>query len=225
MPNLVEKRIPHVQGCLENEKRIEKLEKLTSTANIDDLIKVEYENKKRFDNIEDRQDFHEELNATIIQNTEDAIKKVVKMSAKKLIDEIEKKADTDGNGTTTPVEWLTYLLRNPIFILIGVLLISINPFKDFLINGLQTNVWDWSNLIGITGSSIILFGFYIFSKTSDRQSTKVINQMAQELKDKDITIFELRDELHATKATKELLQYENKKLIEENEKEKEKEKK
>ncbi|WP_371802680.1 hypothetical protein [Candidatus Lokiarchaeum ossiferum] len=120
------------------------------------------------------------------------------------------KADTDNNGKLSTMEIINYVIKNPIYIFLGILILSLNPLKDFLIIGLEDGIWNFSSLISTLVSGVIAFAFYLFSKTTDSEFRGVVSALRTNfeekmkeimdsctklLNEKDKTIFQLSESL------------------------------
>ncbi|WP_371803363.1 hypothetical protein [Candidatus Lokiarchaeum ossiferum] len=112
------------------------------------------------------------------------------------------KADSDGNGKLSTMEIINYVIKNPIYIFLGILILSLTPMKDFLITGINEDIWDWGSLLSTVISGIIAFAFYLFSKTSDSEFRGVVSamktnfeQQVKEIMDSCTSLLDTKDKL------------------------------
>jgi len=121
------------------------------------------------------------------------------MAEEEFIEKMKKKADTNNDGVTTPVEWIMFLLKNPKFIIVGLMLIVLRELPTFLINGIEGGGWDWATLITTIIEGAILFVWYYFTNTTNQEYTTVLNKLKSEfdnsVKDKDKEIKDLKKDL------------------------------
>lgn len=173
--------------------------------------------------IEDRQDFFEEVNATVLNELDTAVKGAMDYKMEEFIKKAADKADTNKDGKTTPIEWVMLLIKNPVFIVMGLLILTLREIPAFLNGGISTNVWEWSTLINSIVESGILFVWYVFTNSNNAQYTNVLTNVKAEyelklhekdlsLKDKDDRISEITDKYNAMVAKQGLLEYENEDL-------------
>jgi hypothetical protein len=139
--------------------------------------------------------------------------------------DILKKADEAGNndGKATPIELLNYAIKNPVFIILACVVLSIMPILDFIVAGVQFGTWDWVDLIKTLGTTFVALVFYIFAKASDGEYSKMIDKIKSsfglsvseyktKLEELQIKYDEIYDQNVAFKAKISLMEYQLKQL-------------
>jgi uncharacterized protein YdcH (DUF465 family) len=143
-----------------------------------------------------------------------------KLKMENIGDKILTNADKAGNndGKTTAIELFSYVLKNPVFIFLAVVVISFMPIKEFLQIGISENIWDWVSLLDVIGNGVIGLIFFLFSKASDGEYKGLIDNIKELFTNKESTLnakieklteenSQLKDENVAYKAKISLMDY------------------
>jgi len=131
--------------------------------------------------------------------------------------EIVEPLESDGDKNITAVAWISYMFRNPTYILLAMFFISIAPFVDFIVTGFQTSYWYWDTLGYTLITATTSFILYIFQKTSERESREVLNRVRQSYEDDfDKLKKECKDIINELNTKIEKLEAKNSELLNEN---------
>lgn len=134
--------------------------------------------------------FEVEKARAIVKELNQFKKEVKKKKMENIGNEILNKADKAGNNDekTTAVELFSYILKNPVFILLAIVIISIMPIKDFILVGMDSGIWDWAALLNTLVGAILALVFYLFSKAGDGEYAKLIENIKTALTSKNVEL-------------------------------------
>lgn len=117
--------------------------------------------------------------------------------AGQMLEGLKEKADVDKDGKVSFYEMINFFISNPVYIFLALAVISLNPIKDFLLVGITTNVWNWSQFLSTLLTTFTGIIFYFVTKSMDKNTQNVINSMKQQFEAK---IENLQCELAASKS-------------------------
>jgi len=126
-------------------------------------------------------------------------KPVSKKNEKDTEDTTVSEEEVEDNGVST-VQWISFMFRNPVYILLAVFFISLTPIINFFISGVQDGVWVWTTLGSNIMTAITSFILYFFQKISDKENREILKRVRDEFKEQIKAIkTEYTDELKTLK--------------------------